>query len=56
MKFILTGGEKSDYQQALLLFSGEGASAVLADKGYAADYIVDEFYVNAPPAEACGFE
>ncbi len=42
MKFILTGGEKSDYPQALPLLSGESASAVLADKGYDADYIVAE--------------
>lgn len=42
MKFILTGGEASDYLQALPLLSGESASAVLADKGYDADYIVDE--------------
>ena len=42
MKFILTGGEKSDYQQALPLLSGASASAVLADKGYDADYIVKE--------------
>jgi transposase len=42
MKFILTGGEKSDYQQALPLLSGEAACAVLADKGYDADYIVEE--------------
>lgn len=42
MKFILTGGEKSDYQQALPLLSGESATAVLADKGYDADYIVEE--------------
>ncbi len=42
MKFILTGGEKSDYEQALPLLSGEVADAVLADKGYDADYIVEE--------------
>ncbi|KAL1110040.1 hypothetical protein AAG570_014162 [Ranatra chinensis] len=42
MKFILTGGEKSDYHQALPLLSGEVAGAVLADKGYDADYIIEE--------------
>lgn len=42
MKFILTGGEKSDCQQALPLLSGESTAAVLADKGYDADYIVEE--------------
>ena len=38
--FILAGGEKSDYLPALPLLSGETATAVLADKGYDADYIV----------------
>jgi transposase len=42
MKFILTGGEKSDYQQACPLLAGENAKAVLADKGYDADYIVEQ--------------
>ena len=40
MKFILTGGEKADCQQALALLEGESAEAILADKGYDADYIV----------------
>ena len=34
MKFIWTGGEKSDYTQAVPLLSDETASAVLASKGY----------------------
>ncbi len=31
MKFILTGGEKSDFLQALPVIAGEKADAVLAD-------------------------
>ena len=42
MEFILTGGEQSDCLQALPLLSGKAAAAVLADKGYDADYIVAE--------------
>jgi transposase len=41
MKFILTGGEKSDFLQACPLLAGQKAGAVLADKGYDASYIVD---------------
>lgn len=40
MKFILTGGEESDYKQALALLKGQQAGHVLADRGYDADYIV----------------
>ena len=40
MKFILTGGEESDYKQALALLEGKRACFVLADRGYDADYIV----------------
>jgi len=40
LAFILTGGECSDYTQALALLKGQTARAVLADKGYDADYIV----------------
>lgn len=39
-RFILTGGEESDYKQAINLIEGQNADAVLADKGYDADYIV----------------
>ena len=38
----MTGGEASDYTQALALLDGVKASAVLADKGYDADYVVAE--------------
>ena len=41
MKFILTGGEQADCLQALPLLNGQSASAVLADKGYDADYILE---------------
>jgi transposase len=40
MKFILTSGEQADCLQAQPLLQGESAKAVLADKGYDADYIV----------------
>jgi transposase len=40
IRFILTGGEASDYTQALALLDGVKASAILADKGYDADYVV----------------
>jgi transposase len=40
-KIILTGGEKSDCQQALPLLEGEQAQAVFADKGYDADYVLE---------------
>ena len=39
-RFIWTGGERPDCEQALNLLSGQDAGAVLADKGYDADYIV----------------
>lgn len=41
IRFIVTGTEASDYTQALALLDGVKASAVLADKGYDADYIVN---------------
>jgi transposase len=37
----LTGGEASDDTQALALLDGVKTTAILADKGYDADYIVD---------------
>ena len=40
-RFILTGGERPDCEQAINLLEAQGAEAVLADKGYDADYIVD---------------
>ena len=41
IRFILTSGEVSDYKQALALLDGLQAKAVLADKGYDADYVID---------------
>jgi len=41
MRFILTGGQTADCKQALTLLDGLTADAVLADKGYDADYIVE---------------
>ncbi len=41
MRFILTGGQAADCKQALALLEGLKAEAVLADKGYDADYIVE---------------
>ena len=50
VRFILSGGEQSDYRQALPLLRGKTAQAVLADKGYDADYIVAEIKgMNAEP-------
>jgi len=50
MKFILAGGEKSDFLQACPLLAGKKADPVLADKGYAAGYRVNE--IEAMGAEA----
>lgn len=41
LRFILTGGQAADCKQALALLDGLNAEAVLADKGYDADYIVE---------------
>ena len=41
LRFILTGGEISDYRCALTLIDGMKADALLADKGYNADYIIE---------------
>ena len=40
-RFILTGGERPDCEQAVSLLNDQKAYAVLADKGYDANYIVD---------------
>jgi transposase len=40
VRFVLTGGETSDFKCALTLLDGLKAQAVMADKGYDADYIV----------------
>ncbi|QBS10432.1 hypothetical protein [Legionella israelensis] len=38
---ILTLGQTSDFTQALTLLEGETTTAILADKGYDADYIIN---------------
>ena len=38
--YLLTGGEASDYTQALALLDGMAAKAILADTGYDADDVV----------------
>jgi IS5 family transposase len=39
MRFVLSGGNASDYSYALLLPEGQGAESVIADKGYDSDEI-----------------
>lgn len=41
LRFILTGGQAADCKEALALLAGFTADAVLADKSYDADYIID---------------
>jgi len=40
LRFILTPGQSADCKQAIPLLNGWCGNAVLADKGYDADYIV----------------
>ena len=40
MRFFITAGQRSDYLKALDLIAGYEMQALLADKGYDADYIV----------------
>ena len=42
MRFILSGGQGSDYTQALPLIRGFHVGAVLGDKGYDSDEIVGQ--------------
>lgn len=42
LRFILTGGERHDCTQAQALLEGFHAHAVLADKGYDADELVEK--------------
>jgi len=41
IKFTLTSGECSDFEQAIPLLEGEAADYVIADKGYDSNEIVD---------------
>lgn len=50
VKFILTPGESSDFNQALPLLKDENPDYVLADRGYDSDEIVDYIkQINAVP-------
>ena len=50
VKFILTSGEASDFNQALPLLQGENPDYVLADRGYDSNEIVDYIrQINATP-------
>jgi transposase len=40
-RFILTGGNASDYTQAIPLIEGQGAEHIVADKGYDSQTIID---------------
>lgn len=50
VKFILTSGEASDFDQALPLLNGENPDYVLADRGYDSNEIVEYIRkINAIP-------
>lgn len=42
VRFVLTPGQASDVKQAPMLLDGIESEAVIADKGYDADWLVDE--------------
>ena len=46
LRFILTGGQESDISQAENLLAGIHAGALLADKGYDADALLDTLREN----------
>jgi len=50
IKFFVTAGQRSDYIKALDLIDGQAMSALIADKGYDANYMVDA--ARAVEAEA----
>ena len=50
MRFSLTGGQKADVSQAIPLLTGLEAGAVIADKGYESNRLLD--FVRASGAEA----
>jgi len=49
-KVILTGGNASDYTQALPLIEGQPADFVIADKGYDSQAIVDAIHLKGAEA------
>ena len=50
MRFSLTGGQKADVSQAIPLLTGLEAGAVIADKGYESNRVLD--FVRNQGAEA----
>ena len=42
LRFLLTPGQRSDFTQAGALISGTEPDAVIADKGYDADWLIRE--------------
>ena len=50
MRFSLTGGQKADVSQAIPLLTGLETGAVIADKGYGSNRVLD--FVRASGAEA----
>lgn len=42
VRFLLTPGQRSDFTQASALLSGAASEAVVADKGYDADWLIRE--------------
>lgn len=50
MRWLLTGGEVADITQAKSLLEGLKADAVLADKGYDADALIDSIQVAGATA------
>jgi transposase len=51
LKFLITGGQSSDCTQAELLLHGQTAEAVLADRGYDTDKIL-QFILHSMKAKA----
>ncbi len=49
IKFIVTGGEVSDFTQAIPLLTDEKANYVLADRGYDSNEIVAHVVNNTIP-------
>ncbi|WP_250296785.1 IS5 family transposase [Wolbachia endosymbiont of Oedothorax gibbosus] len=50
MRFFVTAGQRSDYVKALDLIEGKKMAALIADKGYDANYMIEAAQaVNAEP-------
>lgn len=50
VRWLLTGGEVADITQAQALLEGMTADAVLADKGYDADALIDSIQASGAMA------